>query len=128
MTPNNPDYEDAHKALKIVGDATNQVNKMMGQTKNFKELLALQERLDNFRLRIKPNQSLVKEGAVKIQTLHKGLQPKYMILLSDILITGEDFKKGYLPNLLETALLCQIFAFLVRYFKFGLLAYFFQPC
>ena len=93
MTPNNPDYEDAHKALKIVGDATNHVNKMMGQTKNFKELLALQERLDNFRLRIKPNQSLVKEGTVKIQTLHKGLQPKYMILLSDILITGKDLKK-----------------------------------
>ena len=92
MTPNNPDYEDAHKALKIVGDATNHVNKMMGQTKNFKELLALQERLGNFRLRIKPNQSLVKEGTVKIQTLHKGLQPKYIILLSDILITGKDFK------------------------------------
>jgi len=56
---------------------------------NFKELLALQKRLDNFCLRIKPNQSLIKEGTVKIQTLHKGLQPKYIILLSDILITGD---------------------------------------
>ena len=33
--------------------------------------------------------------------------------------------KGYLPNLLETALLHQIFVFWVRYFKLWLLAYFF---
>ena len=33
--------------------------------------------------------------------------------------------KGYLPNLLESALLCQIFVFWVRDFKFWLLAYFF---
>ena len=33
-------------------------------------------------------------------------------------------RKGYLPNLLETALLCQIFVFSVRDFKFWLPAYF----
>ena len=94
MTPDNPDYEDAHKALKIVGDATTHINKLMGQTKKFKELLELQERLENFSLRIKPNsnQYLIKEGTVNIQTLHQGLQPKYLILLSDILITGKGFK------------------------------------
>ena len=32
--------------------------------------------------------------------------------------------KGYLPNLLETAVLCQNFVFWVRDFKFWLLAYF----
>ena len=39
MTPENPDYEDAHKALKIVSDAVDHVNKVLGQNANFKQLL-----------------------------------------------------------------------------------------
>ena len=50
---------------------------------------------------------------------NQGILKNNLVLFSRFLII-----KGCLPNLLETALLCQIFVFWVRDFKFGLLAYF----
>ena len=35
MTPDKPDYEDASKALKIFGDATDHVDKLMNEHANF---------------------------------------------------------------------------------------------
>ena len=88
MTPDSPDYEDAHKALKIVSDATDHVNKLMGQHENFKQLLELQERFDNFNDLIKPGRILIKEGIVQKQS-RKVLEQRYLILLSDSLIVGK---------------------------------------
>ena len=87
MTPDKPDYEDAHKALKIVSDATDHVNKLMSQHANFKQLLELQDRFDNYQDLIKPGRSLIKEGPVHKQA-RKVLQPRHLILLNDRLIIG----------------------------------------
>ena len=88
MTPDKPDYEDAHKALKIVSDATDHVNKLMSQHANFKQLLELQDRFDNYQDLIKPGRSLIKEGPVQKQA-RKELQPRHLILLNDRLIIGK---------------------------------------
>ena len=88
MTPDSPDYEDAHKALKIVESATDHVNKLMGQHENFKQLLQLQQRFDNFNDLIKPGRRLIKEGIV-IKKSRKFEDQRYLILLSDSLIVGK---------------------------------------
>ena len=71
MTLENPDYEDAHKALKIVSEATDHVNKLMGQQENFKQLFELQERFDNLNDLIKPGRFLIKEGMVQKQACRR---------------------------------------------------------
>ena len=90
MTPDKPDYEDAQKALKIVSDATDHVNKLMGQHANFKQLLELQDRFDNYQDLIKPGRSLIKEGPVQKQS-RKVLEPRHLILLNDRLIIGNSY-------------------------------------
>ena len=88
MLPNMPDYEDAHKALKIVSDATDHVNNLMGQGNNFKQLVELLQSFNEDNIDIHPGQILIKEGVVQEQT-RDGLEPRHLILLNDQLIVGK---------------------------------------
>ena len=88
MTPDKADYEDAQKALKIINDVTDHVHKLMGQHANFKQLLELQDRFDNYQDLIKPGRSLIKEGLVQKQS-RKVLETRHLILVNDRLIIGK---------------------------------------
>ena len=88
MLPHMPDYEDAHKALKIVSDATDHVNSLMDQGNNFKKLVELIQSFNEGNIDIHPGQILIKEGVVQEQT-QDGLEPRHLILLNDQLIVGK---------------------------------------
>ena len=88
MLPHMADYEDAHKALKIVSDATDHVNKLMNQGDNFKKLVELIQSFNEGNIDIHPGQILIKEGVVQEQT-RDGLEPRHLILLNDQLIVGK---------------------------------------
>ena len=88
MSPDMPDYEDAHKVLKIVSDATDHVNKLMSQGNNFKKLVELLQSFNEGNIDIHPGQILIKEGVVKEQT-RDGLEQRHLILLNDQLIVGK---------------------------------------
>ena len=88
ITLENPDYEDAHKALKIVSEATDHVNKLMGQQENFKQLFELQERFDNLNDLIKPGRFLIKEGMVQKKS-RRFDEARHLTLLNDKLIVGK---------------------------------------
>ena len=88
MLPHMADYEDAHKALKIVSDATDHVNKLMNQGDNFKKLVELIQSFNEGNIDIHPGQILIKEGVVQEQT-RDGLEQRHLILLNDQLIVGK---------------------------------------
>ena len=94
MLPHMADYEDAHKALKIVSDATDHVNKLMNQGDNFKKLVELIQSFNEGNIDIHPGQILIKEGVVQEQT-RDGLEQRHLILLNDQLIVG---KYSHLSN------------------------------
>ena len=85
MLPHMADYEDAHKALKIVSDATDHVNKLMNQGDNFKKLVELIQSFNEGNIDIHPGQILIKDGVVHEQT-RDGMEPRHLILLNAQLI------------------------------------------
>lgn len=104
------DYVDTQTALAVVSNVASHANETMKQGTNFMKLLALQDRLTcsqnsndinnansnanvtnaastsntHYEL-IRPGRSLLKEGEL-LKLCRRGMQPRYYILLSDVLL------------------------------------------
>ncbi|XP_064114383.1 FYVE, RhoGEF and PH domain-containing protein 6-like [Macrobrachium nipponense] len=104
------DYVDTQTALAVVSNVASHANETMKQGTNFMKLLALQDRLTcsqnsndmnnansnasvtnaastsntHYEL-VRPGRSLLKEGEL-LKLCRRGMQPRYYILLSDVLL------------------------------------------
>lgn len=92
LGPDDNDYLDASTALTIVAQVANHANDAMKHASNFVKLLSLQERLlgstsgtNNRYELVKPGRYLLREGEL-LKLCRRGMQPRYFILLSDVLL------------------------------------------
>lgn len=97
-----PDYMDTQMALRVVANVATHANNTMNQGNNFMKLLALHDRLNSshststgdhgnsnsrrprYEL-VRPGRYLLKEGEL-LKLCRREMQPRYFILLSDVLL------------------------------------------
>ncbi|XP_045100990.1 FYVE, RhoGEF and PH domain-containing protein 6-like [Portunus trituberculatus] len=99
LPENHPDYVDTQTALAIVANVASHANDTMKQGTNFMKILALQDRLSSggsggggdhegkgprYEL-LRPGRYLLKEGEL-LKLCRREMQPRYFILLSDVLL------------------------------------------
>lgn len=97
LSEDNPDYQDAVKALDIVSQAATHANERMKQSENFKRVLKLQSRLGESDI-IRPDRELLREGIIHKMSRNT-IEARYLILLSDCLIYAK--KTGDFDGLRE---------------------------
>lgn len=99
LSESSPDYVDTQTALAVVANVAAHANATMKQGNNFMKLLALQDRLsssssgdhDSSSSRgprcelVRPGRYLLKEGEL-LKLCRREMQPRYFILLSDVLL------------------------------------------
>ncbi|KAG7207143.1 hypothetical protein KM043_001015 [Ampulex compressa] len=87
LTDENPDYEDAKRALELVSTAANHTNEAMRKIDKFQKLLEIQESIYAMTDLVSATRELIKEGRiVKISARSGDHRERHLFLFSDLLL------------------------------------------